>query len=68
MPREKSQRDKILDHLKTHGSITPLEALNLYGCFRLGSRIYELREMGHVIITDRSDGDKQYAVYRLIEK
>ena len=39
----------ILRHLKERGSITPLEALYLYGCMRLGARIWELRQAGHKI-------------------
>jgi hypothetical protein len=34
----------ILHHLQTYGSITPVEALNEYGCFRLAARINDLRE------------------------
>ena len=30
-----TQCDKILFHLQTIGSITPVEALDQYGCFRL---------------------------------
>ena len=46
-----TQRESILAHLKKHGSITPMEALDMYGCFRLGARIKELREMGFNIRT-----------------
>ena len=31
--------------------ITPLQALKMYGCFRLGARIYNLKEQGMKIIT-----------------
>lgn len=41
-----TQRDKILDYLESNGSITPLEALNLFGCFRLAARICELKHEG----------------------
>lgn len=65
-----SQNSKILKHLRTIGPITPLEALNLYGCFRLGARICDLRELGHEIVTDLIDvagkhGDSRVAKYRL---
>lgn len=30
-----SQKQAVLSHLKEYGSITPLEALKLYGCLRL---------------------------------
>ena len=41
-----TQTENILLHMKTHGSITPLEALNLSGCMRLGARIWDLRRAG----------------------
>lgn len=63
----KSQNQAILNHLKNHGPITPLEALNLYGCFRLGGRIYDLKNMGHAIETEMvSENGKRFARYHLI--
>ena len=44
-----TQKKQILEHLKKHGSITPLEALDNYGCMRLGARIWDLRHDGHQI-------------------
>lgn len=41
-----SQKDMIREHLKVHGRITQLEALKLYGCMRLGARVYELKRAG----------------------
>ena len=38
-----SQLEMIKKHLQDGKSITPLEALRLYGCFRLSGRIYDLR-------------------------
>lgn len=46
-----SQLDAILKHLKEYGSITPYEALQEYGCFRLGARIWDLRDLGYEINT-----------------
>ena len=34
-----SQTTEILSHLKQHKTITAIEALKLYGCFRLAARI-----------------------------
>jgi hypothetical protein len=66
MIREKTQNGKILKHLKKKKSITPYDALNLYDCFRLSARIYDLREMGHKIKTEyETKKDKTYARYRL---
>lgn len=44
-----TQTSQILDHLKAHHTITPLDALRLYGCMRLGARIWDLKRMGHRI-------------------
>jgi hypothetical protein len=59
------QIEAILIHLKTKGSITPIDALMLFGCFRLGARIFELREQGHNIETERvtDERGKNYARY-----
>ncbi len=64
-----SQKEKIYIHLKTNGSITPIEALNLYGSFRLASRISELRQDGNDIVTQLVHrGETIYAKYNLIPK
>ncbi len=42
-----SQRMEILADLKRGKSITALDALRDYGCFRLAARIQEIRESGH---------------------
>nr|DAG69023.1 MAG TPA: helix-turn-helix domain protein [Caudoviricetes sp.] len=41
-----TQTERIRRHLDTFGSITPAEALQEYGCMRLGARIYDLRRLG----------------------
>lgn len=40
----------ILNHMQTHGSITPKEALTDYGIMRLGARIWDLKHMGYTIL------------------
>lgn len=45
----KSQNRQILDYLMRGNEITPIDALNLFGCFRLGARIYDLRAKGYPI-------------------
>lgn len=44
-----TQKEKILEHLKKHGSITDLEAYRTYAIRRLGARIYDLRAEGYNI-------------------
>lgn len=41
-----SQCNMIAKYLKDGNKITSLEALNLFGCFRLASRICDLKERG----------------------
>ena len=48
-----SQKKQILAYLNTGKSLTQMDALNLFGCFRLASRICELREEGVNIKTER---------------
>lgn len=62
----KNQCEEILKHLQSGRSISPLEALEKYGCFRLGGRIYDLRKQGHTIVTDMvTKNGKHFAEYRL---
>jgi hypothetical protein len=64
-----NQAKDILHHIELHGSITPLEALQLYGCFRLGARIWDLRSQGHNIINEWEENNgKRYAKYVLARK
>ena len=61
-----SQKDENWIHLKRGHSITPLEALDMFGCFRLGARIADLRSEGNDIITETiKKGGKRYASYSL---
>ena len=66
-----SHNELILAHLKDGYSITPIEALSEYGCFRLSARIWDLRDMGHDIKMRRIDDPKtgkHFAEYYLPEK
>ena len=61
-----SQEQQILEYLKTGKSITPLDALNKFGCFRLGARIWDLRKKGHHIEEmDTKLNGKRFARYFL---
>ena len=63
-----SQNQKILNHL-SKASITPLEALQKYGCLRLAARINDLRASGHQINRQMVYmGDKKFARYSLIKR
>lgn len=64
-----TQCQKILELLQNGGSITTLEALNKFGCFRLASRINDLTKQGYVFDrqweTNAQTG-KRYVRYRLV--
>lgn len=46
-----TQNKQILDYMEKGYSITPMGALNLFGCFRLGARIHDLKAQGNKIIS-----------------
>jgi hypothetical protein len=59
-----NQKEAILNYLIYGGTITQLGALNLFGCFRLGARIYELKIEGWSIKSRIIKCDKKhYAEY-----
>jgi hypothetical protein len=63
----RTQNEQILSLMKKGISITPVLALNKFGCFRLAARIHDLRSAGNSIRTDMVEhGDKRYACYSLI--
>lgn len=50
--------------------MTSLDALSFFGCFRLASRISELRQEGHPIVSDMvktPNSKKRVARYRLAD-
>ena len=62
-----TQTEMIRAHLQSGRDLTPIDALNYYGCFRLAARIKELRNQGLPIetLTEQRDG-KTWAKYRLV--
>ena len=62
-----SQNNRIAEHLHKGLTITSLEALNLFGCMRLASRIHDLRVRGENIIVERINlpNGKTVAQYKL---
>jgi predicted nucleic acid-binding Zn-ribbon protein len=62
-----SQNKRILKHLKAGHTITALEALELFQCFRLSARISDLRSYGFRINTTmiRTNTGKRVAEYKL---
>lgn len=55
-----SQRDDIIRHLMTEGSITAWEAIKEYGSTRLSAIVYELRKKGWVIESEPVTAKNRY--------
>jgi hypothetical protein len=66
-----TQCDSIIKYLQDGNSLSQLEAIYMFGCMRLASRISDLRDMGYMIdtnmIKDEKTG-KRYAKYVLFVK
>ena len=66
-----THKKQILKYLKSHKrGLTGLDAWKKFGCYRLGARIFELRQMGYDIRTDlepNPDGEGHHARYFLME-
>lgn len=62
-----TQANAILAYMKAGNGITPMDALNLCGCFRLSARIADLKQRGYDIVTEKIkvDGGKYVARYHL---
>ena len=65
-----TQKIAILAHMRKHRTITALEALDQYQCFRLAARIKDLRDDGHQIHTETLEitTGKHIAEYVLIKE
>ena len=55
-----TQCDRVLQYMRTFGSITQLEALADIGCMRLASRISDLRQQGYPIGRRMKSGKNRY--------
>ena len=64
---QEAQGNAILAHLQQGNTITAIEALNDFGCFRLSARILDLKNKGHKIISEmiKLPSDKRIARYSL---
>ena len=70
----KSQKQEILDYLKTGKGLTQLSCTNKFRCTRLSARILDLKNDGHIIQTimvsrrnKRTGRNTWYAEYYLEE-
>lgn len=68
-----TQTDQVYKYLKDFGAITPLDALRDLGIFRLGARVFELRDRGikvettMISVKNRYGGTTRIAKYTLGE-
>jgi len=63
-----SQSLRILAFLKSGKSLTPIEAIVRFGCYRLAARIHNLKSMGYRITSTTKTNPKtkkKYASYSL---
>lgn len=66
---EKSQTTSILNYMQHGHSLTQLDALKMFGCMRLGARIYDLKQSGYAVVSTMIDDKKtgkRYASYSLV--
>lgn len=74
MDRRLTQREKILQYMVAYGAITPIDAMREFGCMRLATRIFELKQAGHNITTTIESAKNKfgdtvhYARYTLIKR
>lgn len=61
-----AQCAQILAYLKAGYSLTTIDALNMFGCFRLGARVWDLKRDGHNIQTRIIERNgKRFAEYSI---
>lgn len=63
--KTETQETAILNDLQTGVRLTPLDALQRHGCFRLGARIFDLQKQGFDIVHEpvRVNGKRIMSYY-----
>ena len=63
----RSQTDLILEWLLAGNTITPLEALERFKCFRLGARIADIKARGYLVYSEfvTTPSEKKVKQYHL---
>lgn len=61
-----SQTEQLIEMMRTDW-VSPLLALNEVGCFRLASRIHDIKALGYTVI-DRWAKNREYKEYRIKEE
>jgi len=62
-----TQEEQILNALLAGRKLTPIDALNEFGCMRLGGRVYDLKKRGFDIQTEdfKTPSGKHVALYSI---
>ncbi len=47
-----SQTERILEYMLQGNAITPLEALEIFGCGRLAARVADIRAKGYLVYSE----------------
>ena len=55
-----TQCGQILDYLMQGHTITQAEAITLFGCYRLGARIYDIKGQGFDIRREMEQGTNRF--------
>jgi len=66
MSRLTNQRNAVLGALLAGEALTQPAAQERFKCYRLASRIHELREAGHLILSLREPGSDGFVTYLLL--
>ena len=72
--KDLNQCERILKRIVEKGSISPKDAMNKLGIYRLASRVNDLKRRGYIIVGEMTSGKNKFGektnfkVYRLIEK
>ena len=72
MGKKITQRDRVIQFMREHGSITAYEAFTEIGCTQLSARICELESEGYIFETEciktknRYGDNTHYYKYRLV--
>ena len=68
MPKKVTQKEQVLNHLKTYGSLTSWDAIMEYGITRLSHHIYCLRNDGFIIPDERVQVETRLGRTTIISK
>jgi len=56
----RTQTSDIIDYLQAGNKLTQKEAINLFGCYRLASRICELKKYGYDVKSNKINVPTRY--------